>query len=76
MGPFRDEPYIITEERLREIRSEFMYWFFDKGGSDDNGDLQMHIQETNPQLHKQLYFQIPFFGFRFNYTRVRIKYVA
>lgn len=68
-GPY-GEIFVITEERLREIRSEFMYWFFDKGGDDDNGDYQIHIHHSNPQVHKNFNYQLPFFGFRFNYTRV------
>ena len=68
-GP-NGETFVITEERLREIRSEFMYWFYDKGGDDDNGDYQTHIHHSNPQVHKNFNFQLPFFGFRFNYTRV------
>lgn len=63
--------YTITEARLAELRKNFMYWFFDKGGnSDNNGDLQTNIHASNPQLHKNFNFQLPFFGFRFNYTRV------
>lgn len=66
-------PYVITEQRLKEIRSQFMYWYFDQGGSDDVGDYQSNIQASSPQVHKNLNFQLPFYGFRFNYTRVRIK---
>lgn len=63
--------YTITEARLKEIRAKFMYWYFDKGGDDDNGDYQTALQATTLQIHKNLNFQLPFFGFRFNYTRVR-----
>lgn len=69
LGP-NDVPYLVSEERLREIRSEFMYWYFDKGGNDNNGDLQIHLHASNIQVHKHFDFQLPFFGFRFNYTRV------
>lgn len=62
--------YIIPEQRLRDIRAEFMYWFFDKGGPNDEGDLQRDIHSSNPQLHKNFNFQLPFYGSRFNYTRV------
>lgn len=48
-----------------------MYWFFDKGGPDDKGDLQKDIHWSTPQIHKNFNFQLPFFGFRFNYTRVK-----
>ncbi|XP_031341767.1 protein mesh isoform X1 [Photinus pyralis] len=67
-------PYYVTEQRLREIRKEFMYWYFDLGGDGDNiGDWQKTIQSSSPQVHKNLNFQLPFFGFRFNYTRVSIN---
>lgn len=48
-----------------------MYWYFDKGGPRDEGDWQRDIHWSNPQIHKIFNFQLPFFGFRFNYTRVR-----
>ena len=62
--------YTITEARLADLRKHFLYWFFDKGGSNDIGDLQENIHASNPQLHKNFNFQLPFYGFRFNYTRV------
>lgn len=62
--------YTITPTRLAELRSNFLYWFFDKGGSDNIGDLQSNIHASNPQLHKNFNFQLPFYGFRFNYSRV------
>ncbi|KAK1121815.1 hypothetical protein K0M31_010127 [Melipona bicolor] len=65
--------YVLTETRLKEIRSQFMYWYFDKGGSDDEGDYQKEIQASTPQVHKNFNFQLPFFGFRFNYTRVSMN---
>jgi hypothetical protein len=70
LGP-REDAYVISETRLREIRSEFMYCFFDKGGDDGNGDYQSDIHNSIPQIHKNFNFQLPFYGFRFNYTRVR-----
>ncbi|XP_028136184.2 protein mesh isoform X2 [Diabrotica virgifera virgifera] len=67
-------PYTISEPRLAEIRKHFMYPFFDKGGSDNNlGDFQKDIQSSIPQVHKNLNFQLPFFGFRYNYTRVSVN---
>ncbi|KAK4887771.1 hypothetical protein RN001_004042 [Aquatica leii] len=67
-------PYYITEQRLKDIRKEFMYWYFDLGGADDNnGDWLQAIDASNSKLHKNLNFQLPFFGFRFNYTRVSIN---
>lgn len=63
--------YTITAQRLAQIRSYFMYWFFDQGPNDDQmGDYQKDIHASNPQLHKNFNYQLPFFGFRFNYTRV------
>lgn len=50
-----------------------MYWYFDKCGDDGGGDYQKDIHSSMPQLHKNLNFQLPFYGFRFNYTRVRKK---
>lgn len=34
------------------------------------GDFQTDIHASMPQLHKNFNFQLPFYGFRFNYTRV------
>ncbi|CAH0391044.1 unnamed protein product [Bemisia tabaci] len=62
--------YVISEQRLREIRSEFLYWFYDRGGDDGYGDYQKDIHASSPQIHKNFNFQLPFFGFRFNYTRL------
>ncbi|XP_033217639.1 protein mesh isoform X2 [Belonocnema kinseyi] len=62
--------YVLTEERLRTIRSNFMYWYFDKGGDNDRGDYQTDIHNSMPQIHKNFNFQLPFYGFRFNYTRL------
>ncbi|KAJ9599569.1 hypothetical protein L9F63_009967, partial [Diploptera punctata] len=64
-----DRGYVLTETRLKQIRSEFLYCFFDKGGDDGNGDYQHDIHSSIPQIHKNFNFQLPFFGFRFNYTR-------
>lgn len=62
--------YAITTQRLAQIRGQFMYWFFDQGGPENMGDLQRDIHASNQQVHKNFNFQLPFFGFRFNYTRV------
>lgn len=68
------EPYVITEQRLKDIRALFMYPYYDKGGNSDNeGDYQKAIQTSSPQVHKNLNFQLPFFGFRYNYTRVSLN---
>lgn len=62
--------YTISEARLAELRKNFLYWYFDKGGSNEIGDYQRDIHASMPQLHKNFNFQLPFYGFRFNYTRV------
>ena len=68
------EAYVITEQRLQDIRKHFMYPYYDKGGNADNeGDYQKAIQTSTPQVHKNLNFQLPFFGFRYNYTRVSLN---
>lgn len=64
------QPYVITESRLRTIRERFVYPFYDQGGDEDRGDYQNDIHASTPQIHKNFNFQLPFFGFRFNYTRV------
>ncbi|KAG7203627.1 hypothetical protein KM043_013662 [Ampulex compressa] len=68
-----DPNYVFDEQRLQKIRSNFMYWFFDKGGDNDNGDYQTDIHASTPQVHKNFNFQLPFFGFRFNYTRISMN---
>ncbi|KAK6626128.1 hypothetical protein RUM43_006433 [Polyplax serrata] len=69
----QENKYIIKDTRLRELRKEFMYWYFDKGGPNDEGDLQRDIHWSTPQIHKNFNFQLPFFGFRFNYTRLSLN---
>ncbi|XP_046394152.1 protein mesh-like [Ischnura elegans] len=68
-----DGGYVLTEERLREIRSEFMYWYSDQGGDQNHGDYQTEIHTSNPQIQKNLNFQLPFYGFRYNYVRVSLN---
>lgn len=66
--------YVLTEQRLADVRKNFMYPYYDKGGNADNeGDYQKEIQSSTPQVHKNLNFQLPFFGFRYNYTRVSLN---
>ncbi|XP_069696205.1 protein mesh isoform X2 [Periplaneta americana] len=72
LGP-QETAYVITEARLKQIRSEFLYCFFDKGGDDDHGDYQKDIQSSVSQIHKNFNFQLPFFGYRFNYTRLSVN---
>ena len=62
--------YTISPARLAFLRGQFNYWFFDQGGPENHGDLQRDIHASNQQVHKNFNFQLPFFGFRFNYTRV------
>ena len=51
-----------------------MYWFFDLGGlGNEDGDYQKAIQSSTQTIHKNFNFQLPFFGFRFNYTRVSLN---
>ncbi|XP_023014320.2 sushi domain containing 2 mesh isoform X1 [Leptinotarsa decemlineata] len=67
-------PYVLTETRLQQIRQNFMYPYYNRGGNaDDEGDYQKEIQSSIPQVYKNLNFQLPFFGFRFNYTRVSLN---
>ena len=47
-----------------------MYWYFDKGGEEGYGDYDIDIRNAVPKIQKNLNFKLPFFGFRFNYTRV------
>ena len=63
-----DLAYTITKERLDEIRAQKMYPFYDTGGNNNDGDYQMSIRNTQPQINKQLNFLLPFYGFGFNYT--------
>ncbi|KAG5897040.1 hypothetical protein JTB14_021760 [Gonioctena quinquepunctata] len=71
---FSGTPYVLTETRLQQIRTNFMYPYYNKGGNADNeGDYQKEIQSSTPQVYKNLNFQLPFYGFRFNYTRVSIN---
>lgn len=65
------QPYVISNQRLQQIRGNFLYWFYDQGGN-GIGDYQSDIHTSTPQIHKNFNFQLPFFGFRFNYTRVSI----
>ncbi|XP_013171596.1 PREDICTED: uncharacterized protein K03H1.5 isoform X2 [Papilio xuthus] len=67
------QPYIITPQRLAQVRSNFMYWFYDQGGNENIGDYQRDIHTSTPQIHKNFNFQLPFFGFRFNYTRLSMN---
>ncbi|XP_055617268.1 protein mesh isoform X2 [Toxorhynchites rutilus septentrionalis] len=62
--------YTITPARLAEIRRNFLYPFYDQGGPENIGDYQRDIHDSISQVHKNFNFQLPFFGFRFNYTRI------
>ncbi|XP_015127010.1 protein mesh [Diachasma alloeum] len=65
--------YVMTEERWRKIRSEKMYWYFDKCGENNRGDFQTDVHSSMPQIHKNFNFQLPFYGFRYNYTRLSMN---
>ncbi|KAE8741013.1 hypothetical protein FOCC_FOCC013459, partial [Frankliniella occidentalis] len=65
--------FTLTPDQLAKIRSKFMYWYFDKCGDDGHGDFQKDMHSSMSQLHKNLNFQLPFFGFRFNYTRLSLN---
>ncbi|XP_037943468.1 protein mesh-like [Teleopsis dalmanni] len=65
--------YTISQARLAEIRSYFMYWYFDQDMYGGRGDYQFDIHASMTQIHKNLNFQLPFFGFRFNYTRLSLN---
>lgn len=68
---YQREYYILSKERLDEIRLEKMYPFFDKDSFGGNGDLVKEINDNSAQVQKQLNFLLPFFGFGFNYTWVQ-----
>lgn len=65
--------YTITPARLAQVRRNFWYPFYDQGGPENIGDYQRDIHASMPQVHKNFNFQLPFFGFRFNYTRVSMN---
>uniref|UniRef100_A0A0K8UMU0 Extracellular domains-containing protein CG31004 n=1 Tax=Bactrocera latifrons TaxID=174628 RepID=A0A0K8UMU0_BACLA len=65
--------YVITSQRLQEIRSNLMYWYFDKDTNGGRGDYQYDIHASMTQLHKNLNFRLPFFGFVYNYTRLSLN---
>ena len=59
-----EEAYVITEERLNEIRGDMMYPFTDPN------DYQKDINDLTPQIDKKLNVRFPYYGFLFNYTWV------
>ena len=71
---YQREYYVLTKERLDEIRQEKMYPFFDRDAYGGNGDLVKEINDNSAQVQKQLNFLLPFYGFGFNYTWVRLKH--
>lgn len=68
--PDRDK-YILTPERLKEIRSEKMYPFYDRDEMGGTGDFVKELNDNSAKVQKQLNFRMAFFGFGFNYTWVR-----
>ena len=46
-----EEPrHVVTASRLREIRDQKMYPFFDQGGNDGNGDFQMNVRSVRRRI--------------------------
>ncbi|XP_071512852.1 protein mesh [Panulirus ornatus] len=68
-----EKPYAISAERLKDIRSELMYPFFDVDSAGGTADLEPNINTQNSQVNKQLNFLLPFFGFGLNYTWVSLN---
>ncbi|XP_021954689.1 protein mesh isoform X2 [Folsomia candida] len=64
------QPYILTPDRLRQIRSDLLYPFYDLGSHENIGDYQKNLRDNSPQISKHLNFLLPFFGMGFNYTWV------
>ena len=64
------DTYVITKERLDEIRREKLYPFFDRDEDGGRGDFVPELNDNSVQVQKQLNFLLPFFGFGFNYTWV------
>ena len=69
------EIYQLTKERLDEIRKEKMYPFFDYDLNGKRADLVSEVNDNSAQVHKQLNFLLPYYGFGFNYTWVRARAV-
>lgn len=67
----QQEKYIITPERLLEIRREKLYPFFDYDAMGGTGDFVTELNDNSAKVQKQLNFRLAFFGFGFNYTWVR-----
>ncbi|KAK2720563.1 hypothetical protein QYM36_004442 [Artemia franciscana] len=66
------QSYYISPQRLEQIRAELLYPYFDTDQFRGSGDLQTNINSNNAQLHKNLGFLLPFFGFGFNYTIISL----
>lgn len=62
--------YVLTKERLDQIRQEKLYPFYDYDMEGRRGDLVTEINDNSAQVQKQLNFLLPYFGFGFNYTWV------
>lgn len=65
--------YTLMNHRLNKIRSTLLYPFHDKGGPENIGDHQKDLHWSIAQIHKTLPFNLPFFGFTYNYTRVSLN---
>ena len=67
-----NDRYILTSERLAEIRKDKMYPFFDSDDQGGKGDLVTELNYNSVKVQKQLNYRLPYFGFAFNYTWVFI----
>ncbi|KAK7080924.1 hypothetical protein SK128_016330 [Halocaridina rubra] len=66
-------PYVITKDKLDELRKQLMYPYRDWDEKGGLGDLEFNINTQNTRVHKQLTFLLPFFGFGLNYTWVSLN---
>ncbi|CAG0885412.1 unnamed protein product [Darwinula stevensoni] len=70
------DSYVITQERLSQIREPLMYPYYDGGVQDEfwgENDYQDNFNSGTSLLDKKLNFLLPFFGFAFNYTWISLN---
>ncbi|CAG0880442.1 unnamed protein product [Cyprideis torosa] len=73
-----NQEYILTSQRLEEIREPLLYPFYDGwyGGETDapgENDYQSNFNEANQILNKHLNILLPFYGFAFNYSWISLN---
>ena len=68
--------YVLTKERLDQIRQEKLYPFYDYDSEGRRGDLITEINDNSAQVQKQLNFLLPYYGFVFNYTWVSSCHIS